>query len=304
MTVGFIGLGKMGKNMVLRLLEQGVPVVAWNRSPEPRAEVASAGARVTESVAELVAELPSPKVVWLMLPAGDVTDAMITEVAAHLTTGDTLIDGANSFYKDTLRRAQVMTEKGIRFIDAPISGGPGGARTGACMLVGSTATAVHDLMPLFSALTAPQALGFFGSVGSGHYAKMIHNGIEYGMMQAIAEGAALLKHGPFSYDMAEVFRVYNIKTVIESRLVGWTQEALVEDPELTQTAATIGALGEGAWTAVTAQELHIAAPVITASVQVRTESSSVAESSPEGYRNKVVSAQRGKFGGHAVKKTA
>lgn len=303
MKIGFIGLGKMGKNMVFRLLEQGIEVVAWNRSPEPRAEVQQAGAMVVETLAELIAQLPVPRTIWLMLPAGEVTDQILETLQPLLNSGDTVIDGANSFYKDTLQRGERLQTQGIRFIDAPISGGPAGARTGGCMLVGGTAESLADLQPLFAALTAPGALGFFGTLGSGHYAKMIHNGIEYGMMEAIAEGAAVLKHGPFSYDMAEVFRVYNIKTVIESRLVGWTQEALVEDGNLSTVQTTIGALGEGAWTVKTAQELNIAVPAIAAAVQVRNESATVQENSPEGYRNRVVSAQRGKFGGHPVKKS-
>lgn len=303
MKIGFIGLGKMGKNMVLRLLEQGIEVVAWNRSPEPREVVKQAGAEVTETLAELVNTLSTPRVIWLMLPAGEVTGEIISTLQPLLSAGDTIVDGANSFYKDTIARAATLEAAGIRFLDAPISGGPAGARTGGCMLVGSTAEETADLQPIFSALTAPGALGFFGTKGSGHFAKMIHNGIEYGMMEAIAEGAAVLKKGPFTYDMAEVFRVYNIKTVIESRLVGWTQEALAEDGNLTNINSKIGALGEGAWTVTTAQELHIPVPAIAAALQVRNESATVAENSAEEFRNKVVSAQRGKFGGHSVKKS-
>lgn len=302
MKIGYIGLGKMGKNMVLRLLEQGQEVVAWNRSKDSVLEVEKAGATGAETIKDLVSKLEAPRVVWLMLPAGEVTDEHIDILLPLLTDGDLIIDGANSFYKDTLRRAEKIKPTGIHFMDIGVSGGPGGARDGACMMIGGAKQDFERVKELVIAGSAPDAWGYFGPVGAGHFAKMVHNGIEYGMMQAIGEGAAILKYAPFKMDLPEVFRVYNNKSVIESRLVGWTEEALREDPELTDTSSEIKASGEGEWTVKTAKELGVSTPVIEDSFKVRQESAGVPEISPDGFRNKVVSAQRGKFGHHQVKK--
>lgn len=302
MKLGFIGLGRMGKNMVLRLLEQGIEVVAWNRSPEPVAEVVQAGAEGVSSLEDLVSKLEAPRTVWLMLPAGEVTDEYIDKLLPLLAKGDLIVDGANSFYKDTLRRAEKIKPTGVHFMDIGVSGGPSGARTGSCMMIGGEKEDVERVMEVVKAGSAPQAFGHFGPVGSGHFAKMVHNGIEYGMMEAIGEGAALLKHGPFTLDLAEVFRVYNKRSVIESRLVAWTQEALSEDPELRDISSEIKSTGEGEWTIKTAKELGIETPVIEDSFKVRQNSVNDPEDSPEGFRNKIVSAQRGKFGRHEIKK--
>lgn len=303
MKVGYIGLGRMGKNMVLRLLEQGIEVVAWNRSQQPREEVKKAGAEAVETLEELVKRLKPPRVIWIMLPAGEVVDTILDQLDQLVSKGDLLIDGGNSFYKDTLRRAKSLDKKGIQLMDIGVSGGPVGARTGACLMIGGSKEDYDTVLLLVKAAAAPNAFGHFGSVGAGHFAKMVHNGVEYGMMEAIAEGAAVLKSSGLIEDIAEVFRVYNNRSVIESRLVGWTQEALAEDPDLKDISSVIGHTGEGEWTIKTAKELDVEVPVIEDSFKVRVESEGVVEGSVEGYRNKVVSAQRGKFGGHAVKKT-
>src|SRR3989344_2043682 len=328
MKIGYIGLGRMGKNMVLRLLEQGIEVVAWNRSPEPLEEVIQAGAVGAKDLENLVSSLrestlhlrgeqntpgvKSPNtpgvaknnniIIWLMLPAGEVTDEFIDKLLPLLSPGDLIIDGANSFYKDTLRRNEKITEKGIHFMDIGVSGGPGGARSGACMMIGGSKEDFDRVKEIVVAGSAPNAFGHFGKVGAGHFAKMVHNGIEYGMMEAIGEGAAILKASQFDFDLAEVFRVYNKRSVIESRLVGWTQEALEEDPELKEISSEIKSTGEGEWTIKTAQELGIQVPIIEDSFRVRKNSASDKEDSPEGFRNKIVSAQRGKFGQHEVRK--
>lgn len=292
----------MGKNMVFRLLEQGIEVVTWNRSPEPMAEVVKAGAVGASSLEDLVAKLETPRVIWLMLPAGAVTDEYIDKLLPLLSKNDLIVDGANSFYKDTLSRAEKIKTTGVHFMDIGVSGGPGGARTGACMMIGGAKEDVDRVMGVVKVASAPDAYGHFGEVGSGHFAKMVHNGIEYGMMEAIGEGAALLKHGPFKFNLAEVFRVYQHRSVIESRLVGWTQEALAEDPDLKEISSEIKSTGEGEWTIKTAKELGIETPVIEESFKVRQNSANDPEDSPEGFRNKIVSAQRGKFGQHPVKK--
>ncbi len=298
MKLGYVGLGKMGKNMVLRLHEQGIEIVAWNRSPEPREEVKKAGVNTAESVQELIKQLEAPRIVWLMLPQGEPTDAILHEITPLLSAGDLVIDGANSFYKDTLRRSEDLAKKNIRFMDVAVSGGPRGAREGACLMIGGEKTDVEQIMPIIAAAAAPQAWQHFGPVGAGHFAKMVHNGIEYGMMQAIAEGAAVLKNSQFKYDLAQVFNLYNHRSVIESRLVGWGEAAFKDDPELENISSTISHTGEGEWTIKTAKELGVAIPVIEESFKVRVRSAN----EPENFRNKVVSALRGQFGGHKVEK--
>lgn len=333
MRIGYIGLGKMGKGMVLNFLEKGIEVVAWNRSPEPREEVKKAGAETVENAEDVIKVLRSGSVIpndgeesmqqhtdssasplndnaknggiiiWLMLPAGETTDEFIDKVLPLMKPGDLLIDGANSFYKDTLRRAEKIKPTGVRFMDIGVSGGPKGARTGACLMIGGEKADVEEIKELILAASAPDAWGHFGRVGAGHFAKMVHNGIEYGMMQAIGEGAAILKASDFDLDLNDIFRVYNNKSVIESRLVGWTREALEEDPELSEYSSKINHTGEGEWTVIAAKELGVDPVVIEDSFKVRVNSENDAEDSPNGFRNKVVSAQRGKFGGHSVKKS-
>ncbi len=300
----------MGKNMVLKLLEKGIEVVAWNRSPQPLEEVAAAGAIKPDSIEDLVSKLETPRVIWLMLPAGEVTDEHIDKLLPLLSEGDLLIDGANSFYKDTLKRNEKITAQGIHFMDIGVSGGPSGARSGACMMIGGSDEDFRRIEEVVKAGSAPGAYSHLGPVGAGHFAKTIHNGIEYGMMEAIGEGLAILKYSPFKYDFVKLLDLYNHKSVIESRLVGWAKEAFEENPELSNTSSVIGTGGtgkekvkaEGDWTIDLAKELGIDVPVLKASVEVRHNSGEVQEDSPDGFRNKVVSAQRGKFGGHDVKK--
>lgn len=297
MKLGFLGLGKMGKNMVLRLLENGVEVVAWNRSPQPRQEVSEKGGLTVETPEEVVLKLTTPRIIWLMLPAGDVTDQIMSALLPHLSEGDLLIDGANSFYKDTLRRAELLSENGISYMDVGVSGGPSGARNGACLMVGGKDSDFSKMAPIFQIMASSDAYAHLGAVGAGHFAKMVHNGIEYGMMQSIAEGAAVLQKSVFDYDLGKVFRLYNNRSVIESRLVGWAEEAFVEDPELDAISSKINHTGEGEWTIKTAHELDVNVPIIKKSFEVRVESSE----NTNIFRDKVVSALRGKFGGHAVK---
>jgi 6-phosphogluconate dehydrogenase len=304
MKIGYVGLGRMGKNMVLHLLEQGEKVVAWNRSPEPLAEVTKAGAIPAKNLEDLVAKLDTPRVIWLMLPAGDVTDEFIDKVLPLLSEGDLLIDGGNSFYKDTLRRAEKIKPTGIHFMDIGTSGGPGGSRSGACLMIGGDKKDYNLIKDLAKKIAAPEAYGHFGPVGAGHFSKMVHNGIEYGMMEAISEGAAILKASPFNLNMVEIFRVYNNRSVVESRLVGWALDALKEDPDLTVYSSKIGHTGEGEWTVKVAEEMGVEARVIKDSFDIRVESDKIEEGSPDGYRNKLTSAMRGKFGQHEVSKNS
>lgn len=291
MKIGFVGLGKMGAGLVAQLTEKGHEVLAWNRSEHPLKNV--------ESVEAMIAGLAAgERIIWLMLPAGKIVDEFLQMLKPMLSAGDLVIDGGNSRYSDTLRRAKELEELGIGYMDAGVSGGPKGAREGACLMIGGDRALYERLTPIWEAMAAPKAYGLMGTVGAGHFAKMVHNGIEYGMMQAIAEGAAVLKKSEFKIDMAKVFEIYNNRSVIESRLVGWTQEALIEDPELTDTSSKIDHTGEGEWTVEAAKELGVEVPIIEESLEVRKRSSEASED----YRDKVVSAMRGKFGGHAVKK--
>lgn len=300
MKIGFVGLGKMGKNMVLRLLERDIQVVAWNRSPEPVKEVVAAGAESAQDLDDLLSKLPSPKIVWVMLPSGEITEQYINQLSTMMQIGDVIIDGGNSHYTDTLRIKDQLYDKGIRFVDIGVSGGPDGARNGACLMIGGSEAEVLLLKPVIEAVADAGAWKHLGTWGAGHFAKMVHNGIEYGMMQAIGEGAAVLRYSEFNYNLADVFDLYNKRSVIESRLVGWVTKAFKENPQLDSISSTISASGEGAWTVEAAKSLHVDAPIIEGSLKIRTDSPSVDPASVNGFRNKVVSALRGQFGGHNV----
>lgn len=302
MKIGYIGLGKMGKNMVLHLLEKGVEVVAWNRSPQPREEVAKMGAVTVDTLDELITNLTPPRIIWLMLPAGETTDEILKKITPLLSKGDLLIDGGNSFYKETLKRASDLAKNEIHFMDIGTSGGPNGAREGACLMIGGSSEDFRRVEKLVKSAAAPGAYQHLGPIGSGHFAKMVHNGIEYGMMESLAEGVAILKFSPFKYDMCKLLDLYNNRSVIQSRLVGWTQSAFSKNIDLSDTSSKIDSSGEGEWTLNVAKELGIETPAIKAAFDVRQKSAKDPENSPAGFRNKVVSAMRGEFGGHPVKK--
>lgn len=312
MKIGYIGLGRMGKNMVLRLLEQGIEVVVWNRSPQPLAEVKSQNSKVkiAESLDDLVNQLKPPRIIWLMVSAGEAVDIMLDDLADKLSPGDLVIDGGNSFYSDTIARAKKLSKKGIHFMDAGTSGGVEGARSGACIMIGGSKEDFKGAEPIFKAAAMPGAYAYLGPVGAGHFAKTIHNGIEYGMMEAIGEGAAILKSSPFPYDLRNVFRIYNTGSIIESRLVGWALAELKNDPNLSNISSVIGSgggsgktKGEGHWTVELAGKLGVNTPVIEASVKVRDNSDQDREDSPNGFRNKIVASMRWQFGRHPVKKS-
>lgn len=297
MQIGFVGLGKMGKGVVLHLLEQKIKVVVWNRSQDDMDEVAKFGAITTKTVKELAEKLKSPRIIWIMVPQGKPVDEMIDAVLPYVNKKDLIIDGGNSFYKDTLRHGKKLKGK-VHFMDIGTSGGPSGARNGACLMIGGDKKDYKKVLPLLKRIAAPKALGYFGNLGAGHFVKMVHNGIEYGMMQSIAEGAEVLKKSKFKLDLNEIFRVYNNKSVIESRLVEWAREAFDEDSNLKNISSKIDSTGEGEWTINTAKELNVEVPVIKKSFDIRQKSTLESNS----FRDKVVSALRGKFGGHPVSK--
>lgn len=301
-NVGIIGLGKMGSGIALQLVEKGWNVYGYNRTELVTKDLEQSGLKGKYSIESLIKSLPTPRIIWLMLPAGPLIDDMLHSLIPLLSKRDLIVDGGNSFYKDSIKRNSLLKSRHIRFMDIGVSGGPSGAKNGACLMVGGEKKDFQELEPLIKAIAAPAAYGFFGKVGAGHFAKMVHNGIEYGMMEGIAEGAAVLKQSRYNFDLSEVFRVYNNRSVIESRLVEWTQESFVDDQNLEKISSVIQSSGEAEWTIKVAKDEGVSVPVVKQSLLVRQQSKNIADDSPDGFRNKVVSAQRGKFGQHKVEK--
>ncbi len=300
--IGIIGLGKMGYNFALQLVEKNWRVVGYNRSPEKTQELAGVGMVASYSLAEFFSKLSSkPRIVWLMLPAGETVDETLFAkggLVSYLQPGDIVLDAGNSYYKDTIRRGKKLAKLGIRFADVGFSGGPGGARNGACFMVGGDRKLYDELLPLYIDGATAGGAEHFQGLGAGHFVKMVHNGIEYGMMQAIGEGFAIMKKAPFKLDLTKVSEVYNHGSVVESRLVGWLKKALEEyGQDLKDISSTVSHLGEGAWTVKTAKELKVAAKVIADSLLFRYHSAK-----NPSYTGKVVSALRNQFGGHIVAK--
>lgn len=294
--IGYIGLGKMGVNMALSLEEHGFNVVAFNRGEEGRTAARGKGLHVVDSFEELVSGLKSPRIVWLMVSSSGV-DEILKKLIPLLSRGDVVVDGGNCFYRDTMRRAKFLKRKGIAMLDAGVSGGPAGARNGACVMVGGDKKTFNNLLALFKAAAAPQAVLYTGKSGAGHFVKMVHNGIEYGMMQAIAEGFEVLKKSPFRLNLTEVAKLYNNRSVIESRLVGWLENAYKHyGEELKSISSTVAHTGEGAWTVKTAKKLGIPVKVIEESLRFRVNSAKKPR-----YAGKVLSALRNQFGGHNIK---
>jgi 6-phosphogluconate dehydrogenase len=291
---GYVGLGKMGKNMVFRLLEKGVGVVAWNRSPEPLHEVTEVGAIPAVDFTDMIKKLPIPRIIWVMLPAGEVANSTIEEISNLLSEGDILIDGGNSNYKVTLKNAEKLTGKKIHFLDAGISGGPSGARNGACVMVGGEKEVFEQLKWLFEIIAAPGAFDYFGKSGAGHFVKMVHNGIEYGMMQAIAEGYEVLARSPFNLDLPRVTNIYANGSVISSRLIDWLKSGFEQyGPELLEISGSAQESGEGRWTADAAAELGVEVKVIEDALAARAKSRG-----EPNFQGKIIQTLRNQFGGH------
>jgi 6-phosphogluconate dehydrogenase len=296
MKLGYIGLGKMGYNMAELLLDKGHQVVAYNKSPESVQKIAQRGAQPADSLRALVQALPAPRLVWIMVPHQAVDD-VLKDIIPLLAKGDTVIDGGNSPYKESMRRANELEAKGIDFLDAGVSGGPGGARTGACIMIGGRQEVFRKFEQLFRDLSVENGYAYLGKAGAGHFVKMVHNGIEYGMMQALAEGFAIMKASLFDLELTKVADLYNHKSVVESRLVGWLKSAFYQyGKELNGISGSAAQSGEGLWTVEAAEELGIPAPIIKGSLDFRLES----QKKPS-YTGKVISALRHQFGGHEAK---
>jgi 6-phosphogluconate dehydrogenase len=299
MELGMVGLGKMGGNMTVRLVRGGHTVVGFARKKEVVDVVVQQGAKGADSLASLVQQLKPPRVVWLMIPSGDPVDQAIEQLHPLLAPGDFIVDGGNSYYRDTLRRARLVRSWGFRFVDVGTSGGIWGLTEGYSMMVGGEAADVEHLRPILETLApGPQrGWGRMGPVGSGHFVKMVHNGIEYGMMQAYAEGFAVLQaKAEFSLDLHQVAEVWHYGSVVRSWLLELTEDALAENPTLKGIAPFVVDSGEGRWTVTEALDLNIPAPVITLALQQRLRSR---EADP--FTEKLLAMMRNKFGGHDVK---
>ncbi len=300
--VAVVGLGKMGSNIARRLRGRGWKVVGYNRTQQITKDLEAEDINGVYSYAELAKKLKSPRVIWLMLPAGKAIDEVLFGkggLVKYLSKGDVIVEGGNSYFKDSKRRYSQLKKKGIHFVDAGISGGPAGALHGSTIMIGGTKDISGALEPLFRDLAQENGYQFFNEPGAGHFVKMVHNGIEYGMMQAIAEGFNIMKNGPYRLNLSDVARVYNRGSVIESRLVGWLQSALqIYGEDLQEVSSTVGHTGEGAWTVESAKELGLKAKIIEESLKFR----KMSKKNPS-YTGKVLSALRNQFGGHSINGT-
>jgi 6-phosphogluconate dehydrogenase len=299
MDLGMIGLGRMGANMAQRLSRGGHRVVGFDAKPEARVDVEGRGAESSASLESLVASLHPPRTLWMMLPAGDPIDRTITALSPLLATNDILIDGGNSHYKDTQHRARLLAERDIHYIDAGTSGGIWGLDGGYSLMIGGPEAVVERVRPIFATLApAPdRGWGRVGPVGAGHFTKMIHNGIEYGLMQAYAEGFSLLQHKrEFDLDVHQIAEIWRSGSVVRSWLLDLTANVLEQNPTLEGVAPFVADSGEGRWTVAEAMALDVPAPVITLALLARLRSRDA-----DSFADRLLATLRQAFGGHAIK---
>ena len=299
MQLGMVGLGKMGANMTTRLLRGGHAVAVFDHNPASVAAATAGGATPATSLAELVGALTVPRAVWVMVPSGDPTETTIAQLAALLSPGDTIIDGGNSNYKESMRRGTVLADAGVAFVDVGTSGGVWGLAEGYALMIGGDTAAVERLRPIFETLAPAPDRGWarVGPSGAGHFTKMVHNGIEYGMMQAYAEGFSILQHKTeLALDLAQVAELWRHGSVVRSWLLDLTARALAENPSMKGIAPYVSDSGEGRWTVAEAIDLDVPAPVITLSLLQRLRSRDT-----DSYADKLLSAMRNQFGGHAIR---
>jgi 6-phosphogluconate dehydrogenase len=300
MDIAMIGLGRMGANMAQRLMRGGHRVVGYDPMVAARESLEKNGAETAATLEVTVAKLKSPRALWLMVPAGEITDSTISNLVPLLAPGDTIIDGGNSNYRDTQRRAAMVAQRQIQYVDSGTSGGIWGLAEGYSLMIGGDQAVVERLRPVFETLAPAKDRGWgrVGPVSSGHYAKMIHNGIEYGMMQAYAEGFSILQHkSEFSLDLHQIAEIWRYGSVVRSWLLDLTAGALEKNPTLKGIAPYVADSGEGRWTVAEAIELGVSAPVITLSLLERLRSRD-----DDSFSDKLLAAMRNQFGGHAIKK--
>lgn len=297
MKIGFVGLGKMGFNMVTRLLNDAHSVVVYNRSPEAVAEIAKSGAVPSASLDDMVKILPERKVIWLMVPAGKPVDENLDALLDLLQKGDIIIDGGNSYWKDSLKRSERASTKDIHFVDCGTSGGVWGLENGYCLMYGGADEAVKYLEPIFKTLAPENGYVHTGPPATGHLVKMVHNGIEYGMMQAYAEGFDILNSAPYDLNLEKIAHAWQYGSVIRSWLLELATDSFKKDPKLEKLAPFVQDSGEGKWTVQTAMDFNVPANVISASLFARFQSRD-----KDSFAMKLLAALRNEFGGHAVKK--
>ena len=297
MELGMIGLGRMGANMAERLVLGGHRIISYDRSPEAIQRVVDKGAVGSRSLADFVQQLSQPRAAWLMVPAGDPVDQTIEQLLPQLAKGDVIIDGGNSYYKDSIRRAEKLKQQGIYFVDAGTSGGIWGLKVGYCMMLGGEKEIVERLDPIFKTLAPKDGYLHVGPSGAGHFVKMIHNGIEYGMLQANGEGFELLKASGFDLDLGKIAHLWNQGSVVRSWLLELAESAFNKDPELASIKGYVEDSGEGRWTVLEAVERNVPASVLTLSLFAR-----FASRQEDSFSAKVIAALRNEFGGHAIKK--
>jgi 6-phosphogluconate dehydrogenase len=301
MELAIVGLGKMGLNMATRLARAGHRVIGYARTDATVQEAINLGAEGAHSLEEVVSKLSTPRIVWLMIPAGKVTHDTVEKLSTLLNAGDIVIDGGNSNYKDSVLHAEMLEPKGIEFVDCGTSGGIWGLTEGYSLMIGGKPEVVENLRPIFETLApgTDKGWGHVGPHGAGHYVKMVHNGIEYGMMQAFAEGFSILKaKKEFGLDLAQISHIWQDGSVVRSWLLDLAARALDEDTELTDIKPWVADSGEGRWTVFESIDLDVPAPVITLSLQMR-----FASRDAENYTARMLAALRNQFGGHAIKKS-
>jgi 6-phosphogluconate dehydrogenase len=297
MEIGLVGLGKMGFNLALNIKSKGHDVVAYDINEKALQSISTHGVRVANSLKSLAESLTSKRVVWLMIPAGELVDKTLETLVPLLSVGDIIIDGGNSNYKDSVRRSAELAAMQINYLDCGTSGGTEGALHGVCAMIGGNRFAFDHCEPLFKDISIENGYLYCGQSGSGHFVKMIHNGIEYGMMQSIAEGFEVMHKSEFRLDLEKVARVWNHGSVVRSWLMELTENALRKDPGLESIKGIMHSSGEGKWTLDTALEKQIATPVIALSLMMRYRSKE-----EDTFSGKIVAALRNEFGGHAVEK--
>jgi 6-phosphogluconate dehydrogenase len=296
MDIGYIGLGKMGFNMVERLIEKGHHVIASDVNAAQVALIASKGAAAAANLSDLAGRLTPRRVVWIMVPHQFV-DGVLGELLPLLSPDDIVIDGGNSFFEDSVRRFGECKMRGVAYLDVGTSGGPNGARNGACIMVGGERSVYDYVEPLFRDLAQENGFAYVGNSGAGHFVKMVHNGIEYGMMQAIGEGFAVMKASPFNVQLETTANLFQHGSVIESHLVEWLRDGYRKYGEdLKEISGSVANSGEGAWTVDTAKKYHVPTPIIAGSLNFR-----IASENDPSYIGQVVSVMRNQFGGHEVK---